>query len=218
MNKEIPIVVDSPKVLGREQITVYLPLGSTISPGILQADSAYFDVDTYGKLSLKISAIKEQCKGEKGDTGNGIESTEVNDEHRLVLHFTNGTSYVSDSIRGPKGDKGDKGDVGNYIVMFYKAYDTLAQLNESVANQIDDGVPDFGLVIIRNDKTVTGENETATGRVYRKVRSAPGANYSYEYMADLSGMVGPPGKDADNNVIAARLEKYIDNKFLNAKW
>ena len=59
--------------------------------------------------------------GEKGDTGNGIKSTIMNDDYTLTIEFTDGTSYTTPSIRGEKGatgsqgakgEKGDKGEQG----------------------------------------------------------------------------------------------------------
>ena len=59
--------------------------------------------------------------GEKGDTGNGIKSTIMNDDYTLTIEFTDGTSYTTPSIRGEKGatgsqgakgEKGEKGDTG----------------------------------------------------------------------------------------------------------
>ena len=56
--------------------------------------------------------------GQKGDTGNGIKSTVMNDDYTLTIEFTDGTSYTTPSIRGEKGEtgakgaKGDKGDTG----------------------------------------------------------------------------------------------------------
>ncbi len=50
--------------------------------------------------------------GQKGDTGNGIKSTVMNDDYTLTIEFTDGTSYTTPSIQGEKGDKGDKGDTG----------------------------------------------------------------------------------------------------------
>ena len=56
--------------------------------------------------------------GQKGDTGNGIKSTTMNNDYTLTIKFTDGTSYTTPSIRGEKGEtgskgaKGDKGDTG----------------------------------------------------------------------------------------------------------
>ena len=56
--------------------------------------------------------------GQKGDTGNGIKSTVMNNDYTLTIKFTDGTSYTTPSIRGEKGEtgskgaKGDKGDTG----------------------------------------------------------------------------------------------------------
>ena len=59
--------------------------------------------------------------GQKGDTGNGIKSTTMNNDYTLTIKFTDGTSYTTPSIRGEKGatgsqgakgEKGEKGDTG----------------------------------------------------------------------------------------------------------
>ena len=42
-----------------------------------------------------------------------IDYIEMDEDHRLIVHFVDGTSYTSPSLLGPKGDKGDKGDTGN---------------------------------------------------------------------------------------------------------
>lgn len=49
-------------------------------------------------------------KGEPGDTGNGIESTVLNDDYTLTITFTNGETYTTPSIRGAKGDTGETGN------------------------------------------------------------------------------------------------------------
>ena len=41
-----------------------------------------------------------------------IDYIEMDEDHRLIVHFVDGTSYTSPSLLGPKGDKGDKGDTG----------------------------------------------------------------------------------------------------------
>ena len=45
--------------------------------------------------------------GEKGDTGNGIESAVLNQDYTLTLNFTDGTHYTTPSIRGAKGETGN---------------------------------------------------------------------------------------------------------------
>ena len=50
--------------------------------------------------------------GQKGDTGNGIKSTTMNNDYTLTIKFTDGTSYTTPSIRGEKGDTGSKGAKG----------------------------------------------------------------------------------------------------------
>lgn len=61
-------------------------------------------------------------QGIKGETGNGIASTVLNNDYTLTITYTDGTTYTTPSIRGAqgatgdtgaKGDKGDKGDTGD---------------------------------------------------------------------------------------------------------
>lgn len=48
--------------------------------------------------------------GEKGDTGNGIEKVELNDDYTLSLYFTGGTVYTTPiPIRGKDGEPGKEG-------------------------------------------------------------------------------------------------------------
>lgn len=56
--------------------------------------------------------VMNGAKGDKGDTGNGIEYITLNVDYTLTVHYTNGTEWTSTSIRGEKGDKGDTGDTG----------------------------------------------------------------------------------------------------------
>ena len=62
------------------------------------------------------------AQGIKGETGNGIASTVLNNDYTLTITYTDGTTYTTPSIRGAqgatgdtgaKGDKGDKGDTGD---------------------------------------------------------------------------------------------------------
>lgn len=61
-----------------------------------------------GQVSVKTS-ISGNTPGIKGEKGNGIESTILNDDYTLTLNYTNGTSDTTPSIRGEKGEKGDNG-------------------------------------------------------------------------------------------------------------
>ena len=65
-----------------------------------------------GKVSIKTN-ISGNVPGLKGERGNGIKSTVLNDDYTLTLNYTNGTSETTSSIRGAKGEKGDKGDKGD---------------------------------------------------------------------------------------------------------
>lgn len=48
-------------------------------------------------------------KGEKGNTGNGLESIKLNDDYTLTFKMTDGTSYTTSSIRGASGKNGTNG-------------------------------------------------------------------------------------------------------------
>ena len=45
-------------------------------------------------------------KGDKGDTGNGIDHVVLNEDYTLTVYFTDGTSVTTESIRGEKGETG----------------------------------------------------------------------------------------------------------------
>ena len=75
-------------------------------------------------------------KGEPGKTGNGIASTVLNNDFTLTVHFTDGTSYTTPSIRGatgPQGKQGEKGETGSgFKVLGY--YATESALSAAVTN------------------------------------------------------------------------------------
>lgn len=52
-------------------------------------------------------------QGIKGETGNGIANTVLNQDYTLTITFTDGTSYTTSSIRGAQGQQGVKGDTGD---------------------------------------------------------------------------------------------------------
>lgn len=61
-----------------------------------------------GNISVKAS-VSGNTPGLKGEKGNGIKSTVLNDDYTLTLNYTNGTSDTTPPIRGQKGEKGDNG-------------------------------------------------------------------------------------------------------------
>ena len=61
-----------------------------------------------GNISIKAS-VSGNTPGLKGEKGNGIKSTVLNDDYTLTLNYTNGTSDTTPPIRGQKGEKGDNG-------------------------------------------------------------------------------------------------------------
>lgn len=61
-----------------------------------------------GNINAKAS-VSGNVPGAKGECGNGIKSTTLNDDYTLTLNYTNGTSETTSSIRGAKGEKGNDG-------------------------------------------------------------------------------------------------------------
>ncbi len=66
----VPIVAEMPKVLGREQIMVYIPLATEDTYGIIKLSEAtpYFTVKN-GVLKIDIDQLQADSKGDKGDVG-----------------------------------------------------------------------------------------------------------------------------------------------------
>ena len=56
---EILITPVVPKIVDNQQLTVYVPLGTKNSPGVLMPDSKDFVVDTDAKMSLKLDSFKD---------------------------------------------------------------------------------------------------------------------------------------------------------------
>ena len=56
---EILITPVVPKIVDNQQLTVYVPLGTNDSPGVLMPDSKDFVVDTDAKMSLKLDSFKD---------------------------------------------------------------------------------------------------------------------------------------------------------------
>ena len=48
-----------------------------------------------------------KAQGEQGDTGNGISRVSMNQDYTITLHFTDGSTFTTDSLRGQKGDPGE---------------------------------------------------------------------------------------------------------------
>lgn len=61
---EILITPVVPKIVDNQQLTVYVPLGTNDSPGVLKPDDKDFAVDTDAKMSLKLPDFK----GTNGNT------------------------------------------------------------------------------------------------------------------------------------------------------
>ena len=89
-----------------------------------------------GPQGLQGETGETGAQGEQGETGNGIASTVLNDDYTLTIHFTDGTSYTTPSIRGAtgaQGKQGEKGETGRgFKVLGY--YATESALSAAVMN------------------------------------------------------------------------------------
>lgn len=72
----------------------------------------------------------------KGDTGNGISSTTLNDDYTLTLSFTDGTTYTTPSIRGEKGEQGDPATSMEIHICSASEYDAETRI-PTIANPND---------------------------------------------------------------------------------
>ena len=98
--------------------------------------TSYTTPSIRGKIGPTGSRGPQGLTGETGATGNGIASTVLNDDFTLTVHFTDGTSYTTPSIRGatgPQGKQGEKGETGSgFKVLGY--YATESTLSAAVTN------------------------------------------------------------------------------------
>ena len=98
--------------------------------------TSYTTPSIRGKIGPTGSQGPQGLTGETGATGNGIASTVLNDDFTLTIHFTDGTSYTTPSIRGatgPQGKQGEKGETGSgFKVLGY--YATESALSAAVTN------------------------------------------------------------------------------------
>lgn len=72
----------------------------------------------------------------KGDTGNGISSTTLNDDYTLTLSFTDGTTYTTPSIRGEKGEQGEPATGMEIHICSLSEYDAETRI-PTIANPND---------------------------------------------------------------------------------
>ena len=98
--------------------------------------TSYTTPSIRGKIGPTGSQGPQGLTGKTGATGNGIASTVLNDDFTLTVHFTDGTSYTTPSIRGatgPQGKQGEKGETGSgFKVLGY--YATESALSAAVTN------------------------------------------------------------------------------------
>lgn len=87
-------------------LTLTFTDGTTYTtPSIRGAQGDAFEYEDFTPAQL------EALTGPQGETGNGIASASM-ESYKLVLHFTDGTTYTSPSIRGAKGSTGARGATG----------------------------------------------------------------------------------------------------------
>ena len=98
--------------------------------------TSYTTPSIRGKIGPTGSQGPQGLTGKTGATGNGIASTVLNNDFTLTVHFTDGTSYTTPSIRGatgPQGKQGEKGETGSgFKVLGY--YATESTLSAAVTN------------------------------------------------------------------------------------
>ena len=98
--------------------------------------TSYTTPSIRGKIGPTGSQGPQGLTGKTGATGNGIASTVLNNDFTLTVHFTDGTSYTTPSIRGatgPQGKQGEKGETGSgFKVLGY--YATESALSAAVTN------------------------------------------------------------------------------------
>ena len=82
------------------------------------------------------------AQGEKGDTGDNLTVSQIvyNNDGTLTWLFSDGTSYITPNLIGPKGDTGDqgiKGDIGIGVHHLKGTSTTQAEGDFSVAGETD---------------------------------------------------------------------------------
>ena len=162
------------------------------------------DPETGNEFSLYdwFAYAKIYLKGDKGDTGVGIQSIEKRtgvvdfddimngidaDHYRITL--TNGEIFDFKIKNGKKGDKGDKGDP----FKIYKTYDSVDLMNADATN-----VPDGKMVLISSD--VSDEDNA---KLYVK------SNDGFSFITDLSGAQGIKGEKGDKGDKGDSIEQII---------
>ena len=165
--------------------------------------TSYTTPSIRGKIGPTGSQGPQGLTGETGATGNGIASTVLNDDFTLTVHFTDGTSYTTPSIRGatgPQGKQGEKGETGSgFKVLGY--YATESALSAAVTNPaagdaygIGTGEPyDIYIWDGVNHKWVNnGALQGAQG-----IQGEPGIQGEQ----GVPGIQGPAGKDGKTPVV-----------------
>jgi hypothetical protein len=130
-NENVIIIPDTPKMLTNEHFTLYAPLASEESFGMVKFGKND-DIDNYlkvdnGIINLDIEKAKKDLKGDKGDKGD-------------AFVYSDFTKDQLEKLTGPVGPQGERGPVGGLV---YTSYASEAEMQAS-ANS--DDVPENGLV------------------------------------------------------------------------
>ena len=222
-DQSLPLVEDTeelevelPKVIGHEQLFVYLPIASNLTPGLvvvptgkhlrlvngrLVFDPTGLSVEVDDFLSLTsskpvknsvlteaINTLKKRLDEVNTQTSSANISVEkVASGHKVTINNPNGNK---ETFIIPDGKNGEGFSIS-------KVYSSVAAMNAGFAT---DGVLLYGFVLID-----TGDvNDEDNAKLFVKRESG------YTYLTDLSGaqgIQGPPGEDyslttADKNDIA----------------
>ena len=159
--------------------------------------------------NLNLSISEMTLRGPKGEDGIGIASIIMNQEYELIITLTNGVSYVSPCLKGPKGDSVEYDD-SELRALINDRY-----TKEEVDNMIS-AIPKFDIEVV-NELPVSGIS-TTTIYLLRNEGSEVGNLYD-EYIyttqweklgtqtVDLSNY---PTNDEMNEAINAAINSIVD--------
>lgn len=151
-------------------------------------------------------------QGKTGETGNGIASTVLNDDFTLTVHFTDGTSYTTPSIRGatgPQGKQGEKGETGSgFKVLGY--YATESALSAAVPNPAAGDAYGIGSADPYDIYIWDGVNSRWVNNGALQGAKGEQGIQGIQGEQGVQGIQGPAGKDGKTPVVGDNGNWYID--------
>ena len=151
-------------------------------------------------------------QGKTGETGNGIASTVLNDDFTLTVHFTDGTSYTTPSIRGatgPQGKQGEKGETGSgFKVLGY--YATESALSAAVPNPAAGDAYGIGSADPYDIYIWDGVNSRWVNNGALQGAKGEQGIQGIQGIQGEQGIQGPAGKDGKTPVVGDNGNWYID--------